>query len=105
MTEPTGLPPVDGAAFGEQKTALEKSRVCPDCGKETRIFSNHTGVKATCNTCKKTWSISMMPMNPPVPHSPPRGLHKQTLVQPDWDKAYDEIGESSDEDVRRPKKR
>jgi hypothetical protein len=83
------LPPVDLSRSGDEVSAIEKFRACPDCNQETRIVSNFSGVTAYCGPCKKSWPISSMPRASILPVALPRGLSKQTLVEPDWSRAQD----------------
>ncbi len=95
---PQGLPPIpEGVAAGR---AIDKLRRCPTCSSELRIVSNYLGVNGHCGPCKRHWPIAMTQMSPVVPQTPVRGLHKQTQVEPNWDIAFDEIGDDTDEQVR-----
>ncbi len=104
---PGGLPEADPTATVEGKPAIETSRTCSDCktNKHVRIVSNQNGVRAWCRKCKNNWGISSNPMAPPQTLIPPRGLSKQTLVEPDWNMANEDIsGDTTHEQVG-PKKR
>jgi hypothetical protein len=108
MSKPLrGLPPVDKSLTQENRLAIDIARTCPYCksAKGVRIVSNGYGVNAICGPCKRHWPISAAPLAPQMPESLPRGLHKQTLVEPNWDKAYDELeGDATNEQIG-PKKR
>lgn len=83
---PPPLPPP--VVKGSEESALDASRVCPKCGGETRIASNHLGVRAHCGKCKNSWAVSG-PRDAAIPQIPERGLSKRTLVEPDWDRAFE----------------
>jgi len=85
---PTGLPK-PAAQTEETVSALDKARNCSTCGNPARIVAGESGIHAFCGPCKKDWPISSS-----IPHlrtsmSLPRGLHKETLVEPDWSKVND----------------
>jgi hypothetical protein len=84
---PTGLPPVEQHTG---QSALDRNRLCPKCGKEGRTVSNSSGLSVFCNPCKFSWPISTAPLDPKEVVTAPRGLRKKTLVEPDWDMAFDE---------------
>ena len=83
---PADLPEVDKAAK-KSSDPLGRSRVCPTCGKEARIVSNHNGVRGFCGPCKQDWGISLSRAQV-LPIAADRGLSRQVQVQPDWDMAY-----------------
>jgi len=85
--QPTGLPPVKQATG---KTALDRNRLCPKCGKEGRTISNSSGLSVFCNHCKFSWPISTTPLDQKEIPVEPRGLRKKTTVEPDWDMAFDD---------------
>lgn len=87
---------------GGDLPVLEKGRVCPTCEGEARIVSNSNGVSGHCVKCKSSWPLSAASLRPSVPVATPRGISKQTLVEPDWNIAFDDIGGGSD--PTRPKK-
>jgi hypothetical protein len=93
MSKPTGLPEVAGLPdvpeTQEKENPINKGRRCPQCKKEARVVSNRSGVQAYCGPCKIDWPISSAARGAEVPLSAPRGLRKETIVEPDWDKAYD----------------
>lgn len=104
---PKGLPEVDPSISDERVSAFDKGRVCPSCksGKNVRIVSNASGVHAYCGPCKRHWPISSAPLGPQLPPELPRGLHKHTLVEPNWDKAFDQSsGDVTNEQVGPRKK-
>lgn len=68
-------------------------RICKLCGKEGRIVSNSVGVNVWCQ-CGNRWPISSTSMSPPFPETLPRGLSKQVLVEPNWDLAFQDVGET-----------
>jgi hypothetical protein len=84
---PEELPVVEAEA---RKTALDTARFCPTCKQEARINSNHLGVRAYCNNCRTDWPISG-PAILDLPASLPRGLSKQTLVEPDIQLAFEDV--------------
>jgi len=89
----TGLPESDPSAEYEETPAIqaEKVKICDKCGKRaTRVASNSGGVTAYC-ACGHWWAISTRPLANSMPMAPPRGLSKETLVEPDWDKAYEDM--------------
>ena len=101
MAEPTGLPGVQA----EDLTAAREARIkCPQCGQKGRTVSNSGGVNVYCNACKIHWPISGMPVAKHVPLTAPRGLSKETIVEPDWSMADAQIGDVSNEQVG-PKRR
>jgi hypothetical protein len=90
---PSGLPapqtsttPVEDGAL---QTILEKNKSCPQCGKPGRIASNYLGVNGHCAACKINWPITNSPLQPESPVNLPRGLSKQTAVEPDWNIAFE----------------
>jgi hypothetical protein len=89
--KPEGLPSIPES---RRRSALDRLRICPKCNKEGRVVSNSLGRSVTCNPCKFSWPISTLPMDQMTkPEDTLRGLSKQTVVEPDWDMAYDdEIG-------------
>ena len=104
---PIGLPSLNRKAISRGVSAFEKARICPHCksGKGVRIISNQYGVRAVCGPCKKHWPISAAPLSSEIPITVPKGFRKETLVEPNWEKAYDEIsGDVTNEQVG-PKKR
>ena len=101
MGDPTGLPGIKA----ENLTAAREARVlCPQCGQKGRTVANSSGVNVFCNACKIHWPISGIPVAKQIPLTAPRGLSKQTLVEPDWNMATDQIGDVSNEQVG-PKRR
>jgi hypothetical protein len=86
-----GLPPVVDKSTPEADFdgAVDKARICPGCGREGRVVSNRLGVNVHCGPCKRHWPISNSPLQPDSPLTIPRELGKRTLVEPDWNLAYD----------------
>jgi hypothetical protein len=84
-TTPDDLPEVKEKASGNP---IDLGRTCPTCKGEARVVSNRNGVRAYCGPCKQDWAISG-PRDKVMPHTLPRGISKQTLVQPDWEMAYE----------------
>lgn len=105
-SEPTGLPKVDAKEQARiDAGAVDKSRICSSCGNEARVVANSSGVKAHCGPCKKWWPISSTPRAQEVPMVRGRGLRKETFVEPDWNKALDNVeGDLTHEQVG-PKRR
>lgn len=91
--EPKGLPPVkeEGAP-----SAVRQMTHCSKCGHELRIVSNYLGVRAHCDSCKEHFPVASTPRRVEPALNLPRGLHKRTLAEPDWGKAFEEIGDSSE---------
>lgn len=91
--EPVGLPGAKTVADSRQESDLNlnmaKARTCPKCGKEGRIVSNYAGVNGHCGPCKIHWPVTNSALRPEVPSSLPRGLSKQTAVEPDWSVAFE----------------
>lgn len=85
-TTPETLPPV---AKSHGKTNLDGNRNCPRCGEEGRPISNELGLSVFCNACKFSWPISSAPLGGVQPMTPVRGIRKKTVVEPDWDIAFD----------------
>ena len=81
---------------GSEMPVLEKGRFCPACKKEARIVSNSSGVSGHCVGCRTSWPLSSAALRPPMPIATPRGLRKETRVEPDWNMAFDDIGGGSD---------
>jgi hypothetical protein len=102
MAEPTGLP---GATRVSSDQELREQMVtCQTCGEKGRVVSNRSGVNVFCNTCKIHWPISSVSLAKDLPVTAPRGLRKETIVEPDWTMAETEIGDASNEQVG-PKRR
>lgn len=75
----------------QKKAPVDAGRICPDCGQPARIVANSYGVQAYCGPCGKDWPISG-PRAATVQDiaAIPRGLSKQTLVEPDFSIAYED---------------
>ena len=89
-----GLPDVDPTETPDEVPTFrqEKARICDKCGnKEPRIVSNSLGVSAHC-PCGNKWAFTTRPMAPAIPMAPARGIGKQTLVEPNWDMAFENLG-------------
>jgi len=103
---PKGLPLVDPTETIDETPAVrsEQAKICDKCGKKAyRVSSGAGGVAAYC-TCGHWWAISSRPVGGTLPVTPPRGLSKQTLVEPDWDKAFENM-EGAPNDAVGPKRR
>ena len=89
--ESGGLPPVVDKAGPTTKfdDTVRRASFCPRCGGEGRIVSNRLGVNAHCGPCGIHWPITNSPLQPDSPVTLPRELGKRTLVEPDWNLAYD----------------
>ncbi|GAF67775.1 unnamed protein product [marine sediment metagenome] len=96
--------PVHGLPPENERSAFDTARICKQCGETGRVVSNYLGTQVYCGPCKIDWPISSTPMAPQGPLASPRGLSKVTLVEPNFDKAFEEIGEYADEDVRKRRK-
>lgn len=85
MEEPEDLPDLPSSSGPRKVRAIDAARTCPYCGStEVRIAAGSNGVRAYCTPCKRHWGVSMAPMAPTIPLTRGRGIHKETLVQPDW---------------------
>jgi hypothetical protein len=92
MKEPKGLPPVkQGPATASRRTH------CHKCGSALRIVSNYLGVNAHCAKCKEVFPVASTAKRVEPVLSLPRGLRKRTMVEPDWGKAFEDIGGSNDD--------
>lgn len=92
---PSVKPNTDSIQEASLQSLLEKNRNCPQCHKPGRIVSNASGVNGFCGPCKIHWPITNSPLRPEVPGSAPRGLHKETHVEPDWTMAFDkDVGDT-----------
>jgi hypothetical protein len=89
MSNLKGLPKTDPAFLSEGTLAIDRARICRDCGNETRLVSNSEGIEAYCGPCKKHWPVASTPMETVSFPTTARGLSKQTLVEPDWNRAFD----------------
>jgi hypothetical protein len=104
--KPTGLPTADPTEEFAETPAVRsaKARTCDKCGNtEPRVSSGSTGVTAYCS-CGHWWPIASQSLGGSLPIMPPRGLSKQTLVEPDWDKAYEDMEGVNNDEVG-PKRR
>jgi hypothetical protein len=73
---------------------------CPKCGNSLRVVSNYLGVHAHCDNCKDFFPVASTARRVEPTLNLPRGLRRRTLVEPDWGKAFEEIGDSSDDKNR-----
>ena len=89
------LPDVQTGGSGELPV-LEKGRICPTCQGKARIVSNHRGLSGHCFKCKNSWPLASSALQPVSPVAPERGLSRQTVVEPDWNIAFEEIGAGND---------
>lgn len=94
---PERLPAVKAKRKRPDPVAL--SRKCDKCsGESVRVQSNFQERRAWCNNCGHNWAISMATSMVVRPEVFDRGLSKQTLVEPDWNLAYEDLDEWPDED-------
>lgn len=96
---PDDLPaPVGSTAGLKPIEAVEAARTCEKCGsKNVRIFSNYNGRQAKCTECKHWWSIAMVPAAAIVRGDlNVRGLSKRTVIEPDWNLAYEDLDDVYD---------
>ena len=85
---PKDLPEVKPAA---KKSVLDAARICPKCGSnEIRINSSLQDRRAFCG-CGYNWAISMPAVAIMPDRLMERGLRKETLVEPDWETAYEDL--------------
>lgn len=88
-----GLPKTDPTESLVETPAIRarRVRICDKCGKEAqRVAATGNGVAAYC-ACGHWWAISARSGGGALPMAPPRGLSKETLVEPDWDKAFEDL--------------
>ena len=105
MKRPSGLPEVDVKTNWDDVAAIDRCRFCPACHAEARIVSNSSGITAYCGPCHTFWPIASQSSMLATPPSLPRGLSKQTLVEPDWSMALESsTGDPLNEQVG-PKRR
>lgn len=74
---------------------VDANRYCPTCGAEARIVSNFDGRRAFCGPCKKDWPISGAVLEV-IPSTGARGLRKITLIEPNWEAAYEDYDSDSE---------
>ena len=86
---PAHFPHAQTLPTRQVENEIPNARRCEKCGKHGRVISNYTGVSVHC-TCGYSWPISSAPLSPSVPMMPSRGFSKHTLIEPDWNAAYDE---------------
>jgi hypothetical protein len=103
---PKGLPKADPTEELVETPAIrsERVRICDKCGKKAyRVSSGSSGVAAYC-ACGHWWAISSNAVGGTLPMTPARGLSKETLVEPDWDKAFEDMEGARNDEIG-PKKR
>jgi len=103
---PKGLPEADPTEALAEAPAVrsERAKICDKCGERAyRVASGRGGVTAYC-ACGHWWAITSKPVGGTLPLEAPRGLSKQTLVEPDWDKAFEDMEGASNDEVG-PKRR
>jgi hypothetical protein len=94
---PEDLPEVKDAP--KAKSVLQASRVCEKCGGiSIRINSTQEERRAWCNGCGHNWAISMATSAFVPDGMLERGLHKRTLVEPDWSLAFEDLDGAVEED-------
>ena len=93
VQEPEDLPEaVEAQQTNEGQLIPDAGRICPKCGQEaSRIVSNLLGRTGFCGPCKFDW-----PLGPPVaavslPLMGRNATGKQSLLQPNWDLAFEDI--------------
>ena len=84
------LPELPTIEVQPRQRALDTARKCDKCGKEGRVVSNRNGVRAYC-VCGFNWGISLMALQPSLPLTGGRGISKETLVEPDWSLADEDL--------------
>ena len=94
--DPEDLPPA--TAKSKDVSALDASRICEKCkGTSIRIVSNYEGRRAWCNECGHNWGISLATSQLIPDGLMGRGLNKRTIVEPDWNLAFEDLDELDDE--------
>jgi hypothetical protein len=100
---PKGDPTEEASEVPIHKSA--KARTCKVCGRtDARITSNSSGMGAYC-ACGNSWPLAAKSMSSTLPVTPSRGLSKQTRVEPDWDRAFDDLEGDAYEQVGPKRKR
>ena len=85
------LPELPTVEVQPRSRALDTARKCDKCGKEGRVVSNRDGVRVYC-TCGYNWGISLSALRPNLPvGQSSRGISKETLVEPDWTLADEDL--------------
>ena len=85
---PTDLP--DAKAKIAPRSAKEAARICEKCqSTSVRVWSDAYGQHAQCGHCKHFWGISMAASMIIPSQAFERGLSKQTIVEPDWNLAFE----------------
>lgn len=91
------------AASGDG-SILDRNRNCPQCGREARIVSNHLGIRAYCGPCKSGWPVG--PNRSLIqPLIPERGFRRETVVEPDWNLATENLDAYEDYRTRVKRKK
>lgn len=99
---PKGLP----GESSEDIVAIAMAMItCPDCNQEGRVVSNHLGKNVYCGPCKKRWPITSVARGERMTPTSPRPLSKETLVEPDWSKAFEDLGGDPTNDQVGPKRK
>lgn len=81
MTEDPYIPELPEIEEEGEESALDRMRVCPICGAETRISSGYSGVIAHCGKCKRSWPVAVAQVHDPrIPNLPGRGIQKQVIA-------------------------
>jgi hypothetical protein len=99
--KPTGLPVVNSHRAAHQENQIPNVRFCKKCREEGRgevegrVVSNSLGVNVYCR-CGYQWPISSAALAPAMPDTMPRGLRKETWVEPDWNLAFEDLGDRND---------
>lgn len=101
---PKGLPKVESHRAAHHENQIPNARLCKRCKTEGRgdvegrVVSNSLGVNVYCPhpDCKFQWPISSAALAPPMPEALPRGLRKETFVEPNWDLAFEDLGGGND---------
>jgi hypothetical protein len=95
---PTHFPKPSNVPAPQVENKLYNVRICQKCGREGRVVSNHNGIHIFC-FCGFSWPISSTALNPSAPLVPVRGFSKVTMVEPDFNKAFEEIGTRQNESI------
>ena len=94
---PDDLPEIEQVI--KSKGPVDTARVCEKC-QSTNIRINNTSVerRAFCGGCGHSWAISMATATMLPDGLFERGLHKRTLVEPDWDLAFEDQRDTPEDD-------
>jgi hypothetical protein len=97
--DPEDLPKVK--AKKKVSGPVDAARTCEKCkGTSTRIVSNYEGRRAWCNGCGHNWGISMALATVIPDGLEGRGISKRTLVEPDWNLAFEDLDEIDGDGTR-----